>query len=99
MLQAKLSTVQKVVISLPLADKQGRPIQATLTRGRLDSMAQPLFKRMRQAIDNACWGVRPCAEHGGTSCMTPANTRCRVNSDACLHAGPRVDDDSQTDSG
>ena len=65
--QAKLSIVQKVVISLPLQDRQGQGIQAPLTRGRLDSMAQPLFKRMRQAVDKACWGVRtrllcsPCA--------------------------------------
>ena len=60
----KLTTLQKVVISLPLQNKQGQDIQATLTRGRLESMAQPLFKRMRQAVDNACWGVRalfvPC---------------------------------------
>lgn len=69
--QVKLSSVDRVVISLPLADRQGRPIQAPLTRGRLDRMAQPLFKRMRQAIDAACWSVRlhfalvlaPLADH------------------------------------
>ena len=59
--QVKLTSVQKVTISLPLENKEGHLIRAELTRGRLDSMAQPLYKRMRQAVDAACWGVCPFA--------------------------------------
>ena len=58
--QVKLTTTQKVAIRLPFQNKQGEPIETVLTRGKLEQMAQPLYRRMREAIDAACWGVICC---------------------------------------
>jgi len=46
----------------------GRPGLAVLTRQALESLAAPLFRRMRLPIDAACWqvrrGPRPCSRGG-----------------------------------
>ena len=59
-MQVKLTATQKVAIRLPFQNKQGEPMETVLTRGKLEQLAQPLYRRMREAIDAACWGVSCC---------------------------------------
>ena len=71
--QVKLTTVQKVAIRLPFQDKQGQHLETVLTRGKVEQMSQPLYRRIREAVDAACWGVRACPDClPRLHCPTPA---------------------------
>lgn len=41
------------------ADGSPQPLlEVVLTRGQLEKLSVPLYRRMREALDSACWQVR-----------------------------------------
>lgn len=65
--QIQLSTSMRVSLKIPIpaskAPDKGAttastaPLEVVLTRGQLEKLAAPLYKRMREAINSACWQV------------------------------------------
>jgi len=51
--KVQLSSVNKVVINMPLGGPEG--IHAVLTRGMMEKLTAPLFRRCQQPMEFACW--------------------------------------------
>lgn len=56
-MQVKLSTQKQVVIRMPLQDKNGDPLQATLSQQEFVKISEPLFQRLQLPINACCWQV------------------------------------------
>ena len=42
----------------PAPEGSAVPLEVVLTRGQMEKLAEPLYRRMREAIDKACWQVQ-----------------------------------------
>ena len=78
--QVKLSDSMRVAMKIPIpaskapqqpnGDPQPGVLEVVLTRGQMERLTAPLYRRMREAIDTACWQVGVCVKALSLCCVS-----------------------------